>query len=97
MTDYDIDELIELIDDLKFGAKGAGLVFDHDKLDAIAAILRESKNKDDHLHNVRRTAERGLGVCQGTETNMNPDIFQHMLDELERAGIKPPKQSGGEQ
>jgi len=109
MTEYTNEELIRLSELLSEEAEEEAqalcgeykeLAESYRKLSrehrAIAQRLRETQNRDDYLHNVRRTAERGLKVCQGTETNMAPDIFQHILDELVRAGISSPTKQAEE-
>jgi rubredoxin len=46
----------------------------------------------EHLHNVRRTLERGLkGSLRDPFSRSHIDTYQHALDELERAGIVAPE------
>jgi hypothetical protein len=45
----------------------------------------------EHLHNVRRTAERGRAEALRHGRSGVVDTFQHQLDELHRAGISPPE------
>lgn len=41
----------------------------------------------EHLDHLRRTAERGLSIANRRD-KVFVDVFQHMLDELERASIE---------
>jgi hypothetical protein len=42
---------------------------------------------------LRRIAERGLARAQEEEDSEYCDIFQHILDELERTNVEPEKNS----
>ena len=42
------------------------------------------KGVNEHLENIRRTAERGLKRALKNNDSSNADIFQHILDEYER-------------
>ena len=39
------------------------------------------------LHNIRRMAERGKTFAYNNKNDEYIDMFQHILDELERVGI----------
>jgi len=48
--------------------------------------------KNEHLHNVRRTLERGIRMAQHPPMDKAyVDIFTHALDELQRAGLNFPE------
>jgi len=40
---------------------------------------------NEHLENIRRTAERGLSRALVYDDPVNADIYQHIIDEYERA------------
>ena len=64
-----------------------------EQINQLRAELEKVKaSKDDYLHNVRRSLERGLKLAQeSTEDTKYLDLFQRCLDELMRAGIQSPE------
>ena len=95
MTDFTNDELIawcEKHESLLIHMYGNHIPETQREIEAFRAIaeaLKAQKNKDEHLHNVRRTAERAMRTTYIQVCHI--DTFQHILDELQMAGIQPPK------